>query len=136
MNASSPHSQGRGTSSQYSAATSTSATSSPKTVETTMYWRVARAKEVSASTSWGRWVAAASSRCGRVLPSMMRKNSNTRMKPRSETTPATPISTCCRTPTRLLRSNLLTAALTCSWVTPSSPSRPVAWSTRSVNWDW
>ena len=29
-----------------------------------MYWRVARAKEVSASTSWGRWAAAAPSRCG------------------------------------------------------------------------
>src|SRR4029453_16156246 len=42
MNASSPHSQGRGTSSQYSAATSTSETSSPNTVETTMYWRGGR----------------------------------------------------------------------------------------------
>ena len=133
MNASSPHSQGSGTPSQYSAATSTSATISPKTVETTMNWRVARAKEVSAPTRCCRWAAAAASRCGKVLLSMMRKNSNTRMKPRSETIPATPVSTCCRTPTSLLRSSWLTAALICSSVTPISPSQPVVWSTRSVN---
>src|SRR4029453_10026320 len=54
MKDSSPHSQGRGTSSQYSAATSTSATSSPKTVETTMYWRGARGEGGRGPPHWGR----------------------------------------------------------------------------------
>jgi hypothetical protein len=59
------------------------------------------------------------------LLSRIRKNSSARMNARSETTLVAPVTTRWSTPTRLFRSTWLTAALICSWVTPSSPSRSV-----------
>ena len=101
-----------------------------------MYWRVAPAKPVSASTRCGRCAAAAVSRRGNELLSRIRKNSNARMNARSETTLVAPVTTRCNRPIRLFRSNWLTAALICSWVTPRSPSHPVNWSIRLVNCGW
>src|SRR3712207_1758715 len=122
MKASSPHSQGSGTSSQYSAATSTKATISPNPVETTTYWPGAAAKPVNASTNCGRWAAAAASPTRERTAVQDQEEQQRQDERQVKTTPVAPVTTRWSTPTRLSRSNRLTAASIWSWVTPRSPS--------------